>query len=41
MIKTIRYGNYASWYNFFYEDAQGNAVDENGRPELMDYIIDQ
>ncbi|KAI7849801.1 hypothetical protein BDC45DRAFT_447970, partial [Circinella umbellata] len=26
---------------FFYEDGQGNAVDENGRPEPMDYIVDQ
>ena len=26
---------------FFYEDGKGNAVDENGRPEPMDYIVDQ
>lgn len=26
---------------FFYEDGRGNVVDENGRPELMDYIVDQ
>ncbi|KAI9365841.1 hypothetical protein BD770DRAFT_439063 [Pilaira anomala] len=26
---------------FFYEDGQGNAVDENGWPEPMDYIVDQ
>ena len=25
----------------FYEDGHGNAVDEYGRPELMDYIIDE
>lgn len=26
---------------FLYEDGQGNVVYENGRPELMDYIVDQ
>ncbi|KAL1927700.1 hypothetical protein VTP01DRAFT_3521 [Rhizomucor pusillus] len=26
---------------FLYEDGQGNAVDENGRPEPMNYIVDQ
>lgn len=26
---------------FLYEDGQGNVVDENGRPEPMDYIVDQ
>ncbi|CEG63160.1 hypothetical protein RMATCC62417_00352 [Rhizopus microsporus] len=26
---------------FLYEDGCGNVVDENGRPEPMDYIIDQ
>ncbi|KAL1931091.1 hypothetical protein VTP01DRAFT_10228 [Rhizomucor pusillus] len=25
----------------FYEDGQGNAVDEHGRPEPMDYVIDE
>lgn len=26
---------------FLYEYRQGNVVDENGRPESMDYIVDQ
>ncbi|KAI7905967.1 uncharacterized protein BX663DRAFT_498307 [Cokeromyces recurvatus] len=26
---------------FLYEDGYGNGVDENGGPELMDYIVDQ
>ena len=26
---------------FFYEDGEGNAVDENCRPEPMDCIVDQ
>ncbi|KAL1930688.1 hypothetical protein VTP01DRAFT_10850 [Rhizomucor pusillus] len=26
---------------FFYEDGQGNAVDEYGRPEPMDYVVDE
>ena len=25
---------------FLYEDGHGNAVDENGGPEPMDYIVD-
>ena len=32
--------NYTSWHNFFYEDGQENAVNENERPEPMDYIVD-
>ena len=27
-------------FQIFYEDGHGNAVDEYGRPEPMDYIID-
>ncbi|CEG78891.1 hypothetical protein RMATCC62417_13427 [Rhizopus microsporus] len=26
---------------FLYEDGQGNVVDQNGRPQPMDYIVDQ
>ncbi|CEI94898.1 hypothetical protein RMCBS344292_09101 [Rhizopus microsporus] len=28
-------------FQIFYEDRHGNAVDEYGRPEPMDYIIDE
>ncbi|CEG79545.1 hypothetical protein RMATCC62417_13997 [Rhizopus microsporus] len=28
-------------FQIFYEDGHGNAVDEYGRPEPMDYIIDE
>ncbi|ORE08411.1 hypothetical protein BCV72DRAFT_248863 [Rhizopus microsporus var. microsporus] len=28
-------------FQIFYEDGHGNAVDEYGRPESMDYIIDE
>ena len=28
-------------FQIFYEDGQGNGVDEHGRPERMDYIIDE
>lgn len=26
---------------FFYEDGQGTVVDEHGRPEPMDYVVDE
>lgn len=26
---------------FLFEDGHGNVVDENGGPELMEYIVDQ
>ncbi|KAL1935145.1 hypothetical protein VTP01DRAFT_4285 [Rhizomucor pusillus] len=26
---------------FFYEDGEGNAVDDYGRPEPMDYVVDE
>ncbi|GAB5593207.1 hypothetical protein Unana1_08107 [Umbelopsis nana] len=26
---------------FFYEDGQGSAIDEYGRPEPMDYVVDE
>ncbi|KAG1168058.1 hypothetical protein G6F71_009282 [Rhizopus microsporus] len=28
-------------FQIFYEDGHGNAVDEYGRPERMEYIIDE
>ena len=35
ITETIHHGT------IFYEDGQGNAVNENGRPEPMDHIVDQ
>ena len=32
---------YKMSFQIFYEDRHGNAVDEYGRPEPMDYIIDE
>ena len=32
---------YKMSFQIFYEDGHGNAVDEYGRPEPMDYIIDE
>jgi hypothetical protein len=32
---------YKMTFQTFYEDRHGNAVDECGRPEPMDYIIDE
>ncbi|KAL1934550.1 hypothetical protein VTP01DRAFT_6732 [Rhizomucor pusillus] len=29
------------WHPVFNEDGQGNAVDEYGRPEPMDYVVDE
>ena len=32
---------YKMIFQIFYEDGHGSAVDEYGRPEPMDYIIDE
>ncbi|KAL1934835.1 hypothetical protein VTP01DRAFT_7017 [Rhizomucor pusillus] len=37
----IEMSNYKMSIQFFYEDGQGNAVDEYGRPEPMDSAVDE